>query len=366
MSRGAAADVPVPGSLRATVSSAAAAGATFVAAMRLRILSAAVCLAAAAGVLLLVGGGRSARAGPDVPSGRILITLDSEPCCRLVVFDQAGIHAIPTGLLDPSMDQSAWAGRHAVVFTSQLGGDGARHIYRVPAAGGQPRRIRTGLRGVSQEWPSVSTDGTRLAYTEARQDGSFNYGVFIADRDGSDARRVGPPTSPGAQSGWGEPDFMPGRDDVLAVSEVFNRGAGLSSLLILHGRAPCAGCGTGPRELTTPTLDAGYPRYSPDGDTILFSQEFHKSQVGRPGSGPLWLVPSNSSDGPRALTHHPRGTWSYEGDWSPDGSQIVYLYFRPGWNHNQIRIVNADGSGDHALWTAPAGTYAAVPDWGPS
>jgi hypothetical protein len=334
--------------------------------MRLRILSAALCLAAAAGVLLLVGVGRSARAGAEVSDGRILITLDSEPCCRLVVFDQAGMHAMRTGLLDPSMDQSAWAGRHAVVFTSQLGGDGARHIYEVPDTGGQPRRIRTGLHGVSQEWPTVSSDGTRLAYTEATLDGSFNYGVFIADRDGSHAQRVGPPTTSGEESGWGEPDFMPGRDDVLVVPQVFGRSAGLSSLLVLHGRAPCAGCGPGVRELTPPTLDAGYPRYSPAGDSILFTGSFHRARSGRPGSGPLWLVPADGSRAPRALTHHPHGSWSYEGDWSPDGSQIVYLYFRPGWNHNQIRIMNADGSGDHALWTSPAATYAAVPDWGPS
>src|SRR5262249_22200531 len=143
--------------------------------MALRILSAAVCLAAAVGVLLVegrsAGAGRPAGEGrPDVVTGRIVITLDSEPCCRLVVFDQSGMHAIPTGALDPSMDQSSWAGRNAVVFTSERGGNGLRHIYEVPLAGGQPRLIRAGRGDRSQEWPTVSGDGTRIAYTEVTPD----------------------------------------------------------------------------------------------------------------------------------------------------------------------------------------------------
>jgi len=334
--------------------------------MRLRIVSAVVCLAAAAGVLLL-GGGRSAGAGLDVPIGRILITLDSEPCCRLLVFDREGVHTIPTGVLDPSLDQAAWAGRNAVVFSSQLGGDGARHIYQVPITGGQPRRIRTGRPGVSQEWPAVSADGSTLAYTEGTRDGSLSYGVFLANRDGTDARQVGPPASPDSQGGWGEPGFMPGRSDVVVASRIVDQRAGLSTLWVLHGRAPCAGCG-GPasQEITAPTMDVGYPRYSPSGRAILFSRSIHTSQLGRPGAGPLLVVGASGSPGPRPVTHHPVGSWSYDGDWSPNGTQIVYLYYRLGWNHNQVRIVNADGSDDHALWTAPGGTYAAVPDWGPS
>ena len=333
--------------------------------MALRILSAAACLAAAVGVLLVEG--RSAGAGPQVGSGRILVTLDSEPCCRLVVFDGSGMHAISTGALDPSIDQSTWAGRNAVVFTSERGGNGVRHIYVVPATGGRPRRIPVGGRDLSQEWPAVSSDGARLAYTEVSPDGTRDHGVFIADRDGADARQVAPPTTAGLESGWGEPDFMPGRRDVLVVSRVFDRDAGLATLWALHGRAPCPGCPLPPHALTPPSLDAGYPRYSPSGDRILFSESFHQSQVHGPGSAPIMVVgAAGTAPPPTAVTHHAPGTWSYEGDWSPDGKQIVYLYYTPGWNHNQLRIVNADGTGDHLLWTAPAGTYAAVPDWGPS
>ena len=84
-----------------------------------------------------------------------------------------------------------------------------------------------------------------------------------------------------------------------------------------------------------------------------------------PGIGPLWEIPTSGAIIARPLTHHPAGSWSYEGDWSPDGKRIAYLYHRAGWDHNQLRIMNADGSGDHAVWTAPSGTFAATPDWGP-
>ena len=133
---------------------------------------------------------------------------------------------------------------------------------------------------------------------------------------------------------------------------------------MLPDRQSCTACPGSRITLTPPTLDAGYPRAAPTGHAILFSQSLHASQAHRPGAGPLWLLAGQNGPA-RPLTHHPAGTWSYEGNWSPDGTQIVYLYYRPGWNHNQLRIVNADGSGDHALWAAPAGTYAAVPDWGP-
>src|SRR4051794_3214574 len=45
--------------------------------------------------------------------------------------------------------------------------------------------------------------------------------------------------------------------------------------------------------------------------------------------------------------------------WSPDGTQIAYYSYRSG-----VRIVNADGSGDHAVPNAPLSPrFGMSPDW---
>jgi Tol biopolymer transport system component len=307
----------------------------------------------AAGVLVLAG--RAHSAAPTIGGGRILVTVFSEPCCGLMVIDEAGVQTIAIGAPDPSLDQSAWAGPGQVVFTSLRANDGRRHIFEVAAGGGRPRRVPVGRLRLSQQWPSVSTDGREIAYTEANPATSIDHGLYVAGIDGRDAHQVAPPARANDHSGWGEPQLSPSGNQVLVVSRIFDRDAGRATLWLVPGA---------PRNLTAPGLDAGYPRFSPDGRRILFSQWFHRAQLHGPGLGPLWAIGTSGATIARPLTDHPPGSWSYEGDWSPDGSRIVYLYHRPGWDHNQLRIVNADGSHDHAVWTAPSGTFAAVPDWG--
>ena len=55
---------------------------------------------------------------------------------------------------------------------------------------------------------------------------------------------------------------------------------------------------------------------------------------------------------------------SWEGDWSPDGKQIVYKYYEQGWRYNELHIASADGSNESVLWTGDFST-AETPDWGP-
>ena len=323
--------------------------------MWLRAVAAAVSVLIAGSVLVVAGGARSS-AGPAIGDGRILFTVFSEPCCRLMVIDRSGMHEIPMGALDPSLDQASWAEPGAVVFTSLRADDGSRHIYRLSASGGTPARVPVGSPGLSQQWPAVSPDGSQVAYVQTASATRFDHGLYVAGLDGRDQHRVAPPARGSDQSGWGEPAFDPSLNGVLAVSRIFDRSAGRATLWLV----PSA-----PRNLTAPGLDAGDPRWSPDGRSILFSQWFHKAQVHGPGIGPLWMIRPDGANVPVALTHHPTGSWSYQGDWSPDGRQIVYLYHRAGWDHDQLRIMDAGGGNDHALWTAPSGTYAALPDWGP-
>ena len=76
----------------------------------------------------------------------------------------------------------------------------------------------------------------------------------------------------------------------------------------------------------------------------------------------LWIVDVEGG-APRPLTRaSDPGVWS-EGDWSPDGRTIVAKYWRPGWDHNELRLLNADGTDARTLWVSPSGHSAETPDW---
>ena len=79
----------------------------------------------------------------------------------------------------------------------------------------------------------------------------------------------------------------------------------------------------------TPTIDEGYPSWSPDGTAIAFSRDGDIYKASPSGANPTRLTTS-------AITE-------FEPDWSPTSSQIV---FRQGINGNdELWKMNANGTG---------------------
>lgn len=110
------------------------------------------------------------------------------------------------------------------------------------------------------------------------------------------------------------------------------------------------------RRLTSDDTDAAYPRWSPDGHSILFTWNS--------SAGADLAIVSAAGGTPRLALKHDAGTWTFEGDWSPDGTQIVYKVYQSGWNYNQLRLASADGTNQRELWTGVQST-AETPHWGP-
>ncbi len=95
------------------------------------------------------------------------------------------------------------------------------------------------------------------------------------------------------------------------------------------------------------------PRFSPDGSTILFSRD-------EGGRNALYKVPIVGGEPRKVLDD------AIEGDWSPDGKQIVYLSTRRVENtiHFALGIARADG-GETREVSDVAGFVLLGPRWSP-
>lgn len=279
-------------------------------------------------------------------SGRILFVIERDGESHPAYLDQNGLHEIPT-VADSTLAKAIWASPNSIIFDSER--DVRRHVFRMGLDGSHVVELTSG--GAIQERPAISPDGSTIVYADI-VDGDLgaDLGLHLANADGTNPRAL----IKGGEGagGWFDtsPAFSPdGRWVVFERAVDFDAGIGGLFLVRVDG--------TGLRRLTDDTLGAGYPRWSPDGTHILFTQHLEAATF---APAPLWVV-DVAGGKPTPLTDPRDPGWSFEGDWSPDGSQIVFDYFTPGASQTELRVVNADGTHPSTLFMGGGET----PDWGP-
>ena len=201
-------------------------------------------------------------------------------------------------------------------------------------------------RSKAQEYaPAWSPDARRIAYVSYR-DG--NGEIYVMNADGSGARRLTRHAAEDLSPAW-SPD---GRRIAFAA----NRGGGYDVYVM---RAD------GRRVERLTRLGASYsPAWSPDGRTIVFSSS------GRTPENPeLWSIRPDGA-GLRRLTRT-KGDAHTLGDdgfpsWSPDGRTIVFSSNRTG--NGELWTMRPDGSGQRRLAGLPgrddwAPRYSPGGDW---
>lgn len=272
-----------------------------------------------------------------------------------------------------ALQSPAWSpdGSHLAMVRS-IGGI-AGEIWLAPADGGAPRRLSDDPAGIVAHDPVYAPDGTAIIHSSNRA-GTTN--LWRTPLDGTQPVRLtmgaGPDEVPSvARNGsiaylnsrsrsvllvfdlqtnqshtlashsafvWG-PAFSPdGRE--LAFSRAEVNGSWHIWLVALDDSST--------RRLTAGMPPQIYPRFTPDGESLIY--------MSWTTPGRVWRVP-RSGGAPAPLT--PEGEDAGYGDVSPDGRSLAYVRSEEGTTH--IYIVSVEGGAARRLTDAP-GT---LPRWSP-
>jgi len=203
----------------------------------------------------------------------------------------------------------ASASRNEIVYTADDDNDG---IYSIVLRDLETRTVRTVLPAdptaeTLYDDPELSPTGDRIAFSTDRGATQFDEGIAVVNRDGTGFRRV---TTPPAAGG------------------------------------------------TTYAIDVA-PAWSPDGSRLLFTRitTDASDSANIRASTALYTVPAAGGT-PVAV---PNATDGYLGDWSPDGSQIVFTALTADADTGPVTIVRADGTQRRAI----AGADGLMPTWSP-
>ncbi|GAA1998356.1 hypothetical protein [Microbacterium pumilum] len=289
-----------------------------------------------------------------IDSGRILFAVEgstSSGGTELRVLDGSELQQVVTG--DPTLAHVAWAGGNAIVYDSEPT-PGRRVFrradYREPAAEPVAPDAPAGSADAG-----VSPDGMLVAFAASMPLDGGAVGLSVVPVQGGEAVRVTPPNAEQVLLPYDDyPSFSPDGNQIvyLQVTTASDRGDPLTGDLLV---VPVSG-GT-PRLVASEIPSPGPPRFSPDGEQILF----HRENSGGTNLS-LWTVPASGGE-PRELFAVPPHANAFNADWSPDGTQLVFEWYQDGWDRNELRVSNLDGSDTHTIWRGTSRTTAETPDW---
>ena len=192
-------------------------------------------------------------------------------------------------------------------------------IFSIPVGGGTPTQLTPEGRG-PDFFPSVSPDGTRIAYVSG-EDSQFD--LWVMNVNGSGRRSLTFDQATDTTPAW-----SPDGSRIIFVSDRAGNNDLWSVLLD----------GSGLEQLTTFPSDEATPMFSPDGTKIAFASNRDRSNFD------IWIMNADGS-GLQQVTRkdEPSNTVSDGSpDWSPDGTRLVFERWDGNWD---VYVVNADGTG---------------------
>ncbi len=207
-----------------------------------------------------------------------------------------------------------------------------------------------------------SPDGSKLAFTSDR-DGRTE--VYVMDADGSDPVRL--TDGPAASS---RPVWSPDGERIAFLTA---SGNGLPGAYPTIHVVNSDGSGE-PTDLGVRAYSYyGSHSWSPNGEKIAFVGRNVPSGENGCGHDEIFVVNADGSGDPEQMTHH--AEWDceyvvYSPDWSPDGSEIAYSDGDDSYSYaSAVYIIGADGSGQKRVLGVPfdsaAYRHGGKPSWSP-
>lgn len=248
---------------------------------------------------------------------------------------------------EPGATASVQPKANGVIWFRVGGGDGPSFVYEVQPDGSDQRLV-FGSQPPRFSQIAWSPDGTRIAFVDPVVG---RRGIYVANPDGSDARRL----TNGANDGW--PSWSPDGTRIAFSStrydlsiETCEPGADFRCPTDLY--AVDAGGGNITRLTTDPVADY-QPEWSPDGSRIAFVRAFNGTATA------IYAMDADGTD-VRPVSSHQGGS-DFSPSWSPDGTQVVFAAIRnEEWG---IWVVNANSTDEHVI-LGPA-PYVDFPVWSP-
>jgi Tol biopolymer transport system component len=219
---------------------------------------------------------------------------------------------------------------------------------------------------LSSEQPAWSPDGKKIAFSRAigppPADGPPPVvGIFVMDADGSHVEQL---TQSVPSSGTEDhtPTWSPNGGQIAFMrANNTKKPENASSIYVMGADGSNV---TRIRRMPTRWPGSGVPKWSPDGQSILFDTYCLFGACGQSQTGTqLYTIKANGT-GLRKLTNL-RGN-SYDGSWSPSGRSIVFsrnskVCCPPS---GELYVMRRDGTHVRRLTHAP-GRDNHNPDWGP-
>jgi TolB protein len=243
----------------------------------------------------------------------------------------AGALVLVAGL---SGSEAMSAPSERMVFTQSPDNGFSYYVYTSAPNGKSRRRIST-RRAVGR--PSMSADGTRLAFAGPLSDDSNGrYSLYVVGVNGGSLRRITAPTYGDMDPAW-SPD---GRWIAYSRSTRGN----LNSPCCMLGKISTDGRRRS--KLINGTSGGTWPSWSPDSRNLVFAGPGGVRMVRADGARPHLLV--------RGAVTQPA--------WSPSGHRVAVVQ-RTGANRSRIITVNSTGGGTKVA--ADPGGMVETPTWSP-
>jgi Tol biopolymer transport system component len=276
-------------------------------------------------------------AGPDTPSHLRIMNIHTGE--KRAVYDSPVLIEAPN-----------WSRDGQFLIYNSLG-----HLYKIPAAGGQPDQIDTGDRIKNNNDHGLSPDGKLIAISDQSKDGQSR--VYVLPYGGGQPREV-TPAAPSYWHGW-SPDsktlaFVGQRNGEFDIYSVPVEGGAETQLTeaiglddgpdydktghiwfnsVRTGHMQIWRMKSDGSEETQITKDQAYgdwfPHPSPDGKWVLFLS-FRGDVVGHPPGQPvkLRLMPADGSAGPKVVTelYGGQGTLNVN-SWAPDSEWFAFVEY---------------------------------------